>query len=259
MKVVRTVVELRSEIEQVRAKNQRVGFVPTMGFLHDGHLSLVEKSNSENECTVVSIYVNPSQFNEASDFDSYPRNEENDIAMLEKTSCMIVFIPSVSEIEVLELPKNVDLRGLENVMEGQCRPGHFQGVIEVVYRLFRAVNPASAYFGEKDFQQLMVIQKMVEDCQLPIKIVGCPVHRERSGLAMSSRNSRLSVAGLDTASFIHQTITNSSLSIAEMKAELSRKSFDVEYIEAYSFGKGKRLFIAAWLEGVRLIDNIALD
>lgn len=259
MKVVRTVAELRSEIERVRIPSGEIGFVPTMGFLHQGHLSLVEKSGLENQLTVVSIYVNPSQFNEASDFEAYPRNEEQDLLLLESSACDLVFIPSVEEIECLPLPSVVDLEGLEDVMEGLHRPGHFKGVVEVVYRLFYAVNPNKAYFGEKDFQQLMVIQKMVKDCGLAILIIGCPVFREKNGLAMSSRNSRLSTEGLLQASLIHQTISDKCLTVEDMKTTLEQKSFDVEYVEEYNFLNEKRLFVAAWLEGVRLIDNIALD
>lgn len=259
MKVVRTIADLRSEVEQVKDSNKSIGFVPTMGFLHPGHLSLVEASSKVNDHTVVSIYVNPSQFNEVSDFDNYPRNEEKDLELLASSDCDVVFIPTVQEIEKLPLPDFIDLGNLDKVMEGACRPGHFQGVVEVVYRLFQAVNPTTAYFGEKDFQQLMVIQKMVIESSLPINIIGCPILREASGLAMSSRNSRLSKAGLEKASLIYKVISNSDLSADEMKSELFKNSFDVEYVEHYEFLGVRRLFVAAWLEGVRLIDNIALD
>lgn len=259
MKVVRTLKELQAETEVYKKKGKTIGFVPTMGFLHQGHMSLIAASKDQTDVTIASIYVNPSQFNDASDFESYPRDEKADFELLKNHNCDIVFVPSSSEIESLPLPEKVDLAGLENVMEGKERPGHFEGVIEIVYRLFIAVNPDFSFFGEKDFQQIMVVQKMVEATKLTTQIVGCPIIREESGLAMSSRNSRLSETGKEKASLIYEVLNNKGIAIEDKRSELEQLGLKTEYIEQHNLSNSSRLFAAVWLEGVRLIDNIPVD
>jgi pantoate--beta-alanine ligase len=260
MKVVRTISELKLLVSTYKSEGKTIGFVPTMGALHNGHISLLQKSKEVCDLSIVSIYVNPSQFNQLSDYKSYPRNELADLSKLKIGGCDIVFIPEVEDIESLPLPRSIELGDLERVMEGLNRPGHFKGVIEVVYRLFLAVQPTKSFFGEKDFQQVMVVQKMVSDTNLKIEIVNCEIIREASGLAMSSRNVRLSTEGKVQASEIYKVLVNRSLQSELVKSnELKRLGFEVEYIEQHKLGDLSRLFVAVWFEGVRLIDNIAID
>jgi pantoate--beta-alanine ligase len=260
MKVVRSILELKLLVSTYKSEGKTIGFVPTMGALHEGHISLLDKSLNECDLSIVSIYVNPSQFNQQSDFKSYPRNEIDDILKLETGGCDVAFIPEVSDIESLPLPSFVDLGSLENVMEGSNRPGHFKGVIEVVHRLFTAVKPNKAFFGEKDFQQVMVVRTMVSATGLDVEIVDCKILRESSGLAMSSRNVRLSAKGKVQASGIYKVLIDSTLDSVSVKAnELKRLGFEIEYVENHKLGEISRLFVAVWLEGVRLIDNIAID
>lgn len=260
MKVIRKISELKALVSTLKSSGKFVGFVPTMGALHEGHLSLIEKSKETCDVTVASIYVNPSQFNDSSDFELYPRTEDQDFEKLIGINCDVVFVPSVKEIESLPLPSKVDISLLENVMEGKERPGHFEGVIQVVYRLFLAVNPDFSFFGEKDFQQIMVVRKMVIDTGLKVKIIDCPIERASSGLALSSRNVRLSKKGIRKASSIYSILTNKELSsVSEKRKELVDQGFEVEYVEVHKMGDSSRLFAAVWLEGVRLIDNIALN
>lgn len=259
LKELRTLKEIGDFISKCKSLGKTIGFVPTMGFLHAGHMSLVSLSRSNCDVTIASIYVNPSQFNDQNDFHAYPKDEESDLKMLEINGCNAVFIPQRSEIETLRKIK-VDLDGLEHVMEGKFRPGHFKGVVEVVYRLFSAVTPDKAFFGEKDYQQLMVIKKMVQEAELPVEIIGAPIIRESNGLAMSSRNARLSKEARDNAGFIFETLNNfSNLDRVEIERNLAGKGFELEYLEEHALGKDKRLFIAGFLEGVRLIDNVNIS
>ena len=258
MKVARNIADLKQLISAYKLEGKTIGFVPTMGALHDGHISLLNNSLTYCDVSVVSIYINSSQFNQASDFDNYPRTEEVDIFKLAANKCDVVFLPNVEEIEKLPLPGNVDLGGLGNVMEGAKRPGHFQGVIEIVFRLFQCVCPDKAFFGEKDFQQIMVVRKMVLDTNLEVEIIDCDIKREKSGLAMSSRNVKLSATGKVKAAQIYNVLITQSL-ISTKTDILTRLGFDVEYIEVHKLGNLSRLFAAVWLEGVRLIDNIAVD
>lgn len=256
---LRNLKELASFVKEMKRDGRTIGFVPTMGFLHDGHMSLIRMSKHKADVTITSIYVNPSQFDKSSDFDSYPRDENSDLKLLKKNFCDAVFIPNKDEIETIN-KVYVDLEGLENVMEGKFRPGHFDGVVEVVYRLFSAVTPDYAFFGEKDFQQIMVVQKMVDQLKLPVKIIGAPIIRESNGLAMSSRNSKLSAIGRKEAGFIYKVLNSyfeKDRSVVEQK--LAAFGFELEYLEEYEFGGCKRLFIAGFFEGVRLIDNISLS
>lgn len=188
MEVVKTAVELQRKIAEFRENNARVGFLPTMGALHDGHIRLAKQCVEENDCSVVSIFVNPTQFNDKSDLANYPRTLDEDVERLERVGCQLVFAPSVQEIYPEEDTRVFDFGTVDKVMEGKYRPGHFNGVAQVVSRLFDIVKPDRAYFGEKDFQQIAVIRAMVKQLNIPVEIVACPIVREESGLALSSRN-----------------------------------------------------------------------
>lgn len=188
MKIIKTIAKLKEEISKIKKSGQTVGFVPTMGFLHDGHLSLVRASKKENERTIVSLFVNPLQFGPKEDLDKYPRNEKKDIKLLKKEEVDILFIPAVGELYPNGFKTAVSVKELSEVLCGASRPGHFDGVCTIVTKLFNLVEPDIAYFGQKDAQQLIIIKKMVEDLNMNIKIKGIPIVRERDGLAMSSRN-----------------------------------------------------------------------
>ena len=192
MKLIHTVQELRTELNAQRLAGKKIGFVPTMGALHEGHASLVKLAVAENDVVVVSDFVNPTQFNDQNDLLKYPRTLEADCELLEKVGAHYVFAPSVEEIYPEPDTRQFSYAPLDTVMEGKFRPGHFNGVCQVVSKLFMMVEPHCAYFGEKDFQQLAIIREMVKQMNFPIRIVGCPIVRESDGLALSSRNSRLS-------------------------------------------------------------------
>lgn len=261
---------------------KNVGFVPTMGALHKGHLSLVEQAVNENDCVVVSIFVNPTQFNNSQDLDKYPRALERDTALLKSVKGKIfIFSPKVSDLYSKNISsEEYNFSGIENEMEGKHRKGHFNGVGTILNILFRIIKPTKAYFGEKDFQQLQIVKKLVEIEDLPITIVGCPIIREQSGLALSSRNNRLNNEQLREAALIFKTLSEvkqkfSLLSISELN-DLVEKKFsdhpvlDLEYFEIADEKTLKtvpvknknvryRAFIAVFAGGVRLIDNIALN
>lgn len=214
MQTITTKSELTRQITACIRQGKTIGFVPTMGALHAGHAALVQKACSENEICVVSIFVNPTQFNNAEDLQKYPRTLEKDTTLLESLGVHFVFAPTAEEMysaEEMQARFSFDFNGLDEVMEGKMRPGHFNGVVQVVSRLFELVRPTRAYFGEKDFQQLAIIRHMVEHSTLSsnfnnLKIVGCPIVREASGLALSSRNERLSDNEKQTAVAISQTL-----------------------------------------------------
>lgn len=191
MRTIHTINELKTVLSAYREQGKNIGFVPTMGALHEGHLTLVKYSVQQNDVTVVSIFVNPTQFNDPKDLEKYPRTLEADSALLEKAGTSIVFVPSVAEMYPQPDTRRFSYPPLDTVMEGSFRPGHFNGVCQIVSKLFDAVEPDRAYFGEKDFQQLAIVRKMVSEMGYNIEIVGCPIVREPDGLAMSSRNSRL--------------------------------------------------------------------
>jgi pantoate--beta-alanine ligase len=194
MKIIRHKTELTAEIELLKAVGKTIGFVPTMGALHDGHRTLVARCAAENDICVVSVFVNPTQFNNASDLEKYPRNLERDAEMLQRVGCQLVFSPEPDEIyDSIELNNQFefDFNGLDTVMEGKFRPGHFNGVVQIVSKLFQLVQPDKAYFGEKDFQQLAIIHHMVKTLNINVEIIDCPIVREASGLALSSRNELL--------------------------------------------------------------------
>lgn len=266
-------------VRSVKQSGQMLGFVPTMGALHNGHLSLIEKSAEECDITACSIFVNPSQFNDKADFDKYPRLFEKDIQMLANTKCNIIFAPEIKEIyedESYDL-LDINLAYLEQELEGKFRQDHFQGVVTVVKKLFDIVQPDKAYFGQKDYQQFMVIKKLVEYFEMPVELVRCPIIRENDGLAMSSRNLRLSADERAFAPTIYQTLTKAkellnSKSIAEIqswaKDQLSgNKLVEFEYFEIRNaddlravdnIDTVKELVILTALKvgKIRLIDNI---
>jgi len=192
MKVVNTILELQSLLLPLREQGKKIGLVPTMGALHEGHASLVRKCVLENDVTVVSVFVNPTQFNNKNDLEYYPRTLDADCNLLNSVNATYVFVPAVNEIYPEPDERRFSYPPLDTVMEGKFRPGHFNGVCQIVSKLFYIVEPDRAYFGEKDYQQLAIIRKMVNDLKLNIEIVGCPIIREKDGLALSSRNQRLS-------------------------------------------------------------------
>jgi len=281
MQVIQDKQELQNVLSLQENKNRTIGFVPTMGALHKGHLSLVKSANKENDVTVVSIFINPTQFDNKEDLEKYPTDLEKDIALLKKVSDKIlIFAPSALEIYGKEIhSKTFEFNGLEKVMEGEFRTGHFNGVATIVELLLLAVMPTRAYFGEKDFQQLQIIKKLVALKKFPFKIIGCPIEREANGLARSSRNERLSTSTRNMGGFIYETLksakirfgTESANSITEwvtLKFAES-KVFELEYFQIADsetltpiLKKQKnikyRAFIAVYADGVRLIDNIAL-
>lgn len=206
MKIAYTIDELRGFIGECRTEGKSVGFVPTMGALHQGHASLVRRSVKENDVTVVSVFVNPTQFNDKNDLKNYPRTLEADCVLLENEGASIVFAPSVEEMYPQEDTRVFSFAPLDTVMEGACRPGHFNGVAQIVSKLFYAVEPDRAYFGEKDFQQLAIIKEMVRKLSIGVEIVGCPIVREADGLAMSSRNTLLSCEERNRALTISRTL-----------------------------------------------------
>ena len=283
MQVYQEKKEIQAEIEQLKAKQLTIGFVPTMGALHLGHLALVKEALANNDKVVVSIFVNPTQFNNVSDLEKYPRTLEGDINLLKTVSenKILVYAPTVDDIyEGHTVSQKFDFNGLEHEMEGKFRPGHFDGVGTVVKRLFEVVKPDKAYFGEKDFQQLAIIKKMVDIHQIPVAIVGCEIHREVSGLAMSSRNARLSEDQKNAAPFIYKTLKSAKeqfgiKSVNEV-TEWVEKQFannsilELEYFVIADANSLKpiqtkletnkyRAFIAVYADDIRLIDNIALN
>ena len=274
--------DLSAFLSPLIQKNKSIGFVPTMGALHKGHLSLLEKSLSENDITVMSIFVNPTQFNNSEDLDKYPRTLERDVQIMQNLSNnIIVYAPEVADIyEGNTVSERFDFEGLENQMEGKHRPGHFDGVGTIVKRLFEIVQPNKAYFGEKDFQQLQIVKKLVSKHNIPVEVIGCPIHREQNGLAMSSRNERLSLVARRKAAEIFQILSNAKIIFMVFSAEKTKKfvedefkklpEFELEYFEIADeetllpisekeTDKKYRAFIAVFIENIRLIDNISLN
>ena len=208
MKVVTTKIELSKTIVRWREKGLSIGFVPTMGALHEGHVSLVKEAKKYSDIVAVSIFVNPTQFNNPDDLKSYPVNMERDLRMLEGL-CELIFAPTVKEMYPEEDKRQFDFGSLETVMEGKHRPGHFNGVAQIVSKLFDFVKPDKAFFGEKDFQQLAIIRRLVKDLKMPVEVIGCPIIREADGLAMSSRNQLLEPSMRKNAPIIAKTLFDS--------------------------------------------------
>ncbi|WP_278379367.1 pantoate--beta-alanine ligase [Chryseobacterium arthrosphaerae] len=282
MEVIKNRKVLQDFIERQKEMGKRIGFAPTMGALHKGHLSLYEEAKKENDLVISSIFVNPTQFNNAEDLEKYPRDINRDILILEKSGLVdAVYIPEVADIypEKTE-SRHYDFDGLENEMEGKSRPGHFDGVGTVVEELFRQVQPDNAYFGEKDFQQLAIIRKMVEKTHLPVKIVGVPIYRAENGLALSSRNQRLHEDRKEASKIIYETLKKvndwfRTVTIPEIKERVTdifdhQQGMKLEYFliadektlqETDFFYKDRsfRAFIVVVVDGVRLIDNMHLD
>lgn len=271
------IVTTKQELAEALDGKISVGFVPTMGALHEGHLALVKKAKEENDVVCVSIFVNPIQFTNPDDLKKYPREVEKDCAKLEKAGCDIVFAPSEEEMYPEKPTEKYDFGTLEMVMEGKFRPGHFNGVAIVVGRLFELVKPQKAYFGEKDYQQLQVIKALVKQKNLPVEIVACPIIREKDGLAMSSRNVLLDTGARHMAPILHKVLNDAkemsdTLPAKELStwvvAQLKRApSVTLEYFEivdpetletVHEFEQGKQVIacIAAKIGGVRLIDNL---
>lgn len=279
MKVLKSKKTLIDYVERQREMGKKIGFAPTMGALHEGHLSLYKAAKKENDEVISSIFVNPTQFNNPDDFQKYPKTLEKDIELLEKAGVDAVYVPNVEEMYPDGLnSKKYDFDGLENEMEGKYRPGHFDGVGTIVEELFRQVQPHNAYFGEKDYQQLAIIKKMVEKTKLPVKIHGVPTLREEDGLAMSSRNVRLTETQRKEATIIYETLTKVKewfkvISLEEIKQKVTdifrNSNFELEYFviadeetlkEANAIDEDKeyRAFIVAYADTVRLIDNMHL-
>lgn len=210
MKIVNSIQELKRYLAEERQHNRKIGFVPTMGALHNGHLSLVKRCVEENDVCVVSIFVNPTQFNDKNDLATYPRTLDNDCALLEQAGCNYVFAPTEAEMYPEPDTRTFDFGTVSAVMEGARRPGHFNGVAQIVSKLFYAVEPDNAYFGEKDFQQIAVIRAMVKQLNIPVKINACPILREADGLALSSRNVRLTSEQRQKAPLIARTLKEST-------------------------------------------------
>ena len=278
MKIIKTTKELREEIAYLRSHSKTIGFVPTMGALHEGHLSLVKQCIADNDICVVSVFVNPTQFNNKEDLDKYPRDIERDSLFLEQAGVSIVFAPSVEEVYPEPDSRQFDFGQIDKVMEGEHRPGHFNGVAQVVSRLFDIVNPDRAYFGEKDFQQLAIIRAMVKQLALTVQIVPMPIVREASGLALSSRNERLTTQQKMVAVNISKVLRESktgmygSLTVEQTikKVVDELNSFDELKVEYFEIVDGTTLqlvnnwnesdyvvgCIAIFCGDVRLIDNI---
>lgn len=269
---------LNAHLESIKGQNKQTGFVPTMGALHNGHISLINESKKRGLYTICSIFVNPTQFNDRSDLENYPRTPELDIALLEAANCDVVFLPSVGEIYPQEDKRTFDFGNLERILEGKYRPGHFNGVAKVVSILFDIVKPDKAFFGSKDYQQVMIIKALCQQLHLPIQIIPCPILREADGLAMSSRNMRLSQEERAAATLIPNLLQEvkawkkNGRSLTEIKTEVTRKlagnsiykldyfeicnpeTLDIyEQIDAQTSAVA---LIACFVGKVRLIDNL---
>lgn len=219
MKIVNSIKELKSYLAEEKRDNKQIGFVPTMGALHNGHLSLVKRCVEDNDVCVVSVFVNPTQFNDKHDLETYPRTLDKDCALLESAGCDYVFAPSVEEMYPEPDTRTFDFGTVSAVMEGARRPGHFNGVAQIVSKLFYAVEPDNAYFGEKDFQQIAVIRAMVKQLNIPVKINACPILREADGLALSSRNVRLTPEQRQKAPLIARTLKESTNFVPEKSVQ----------------------------------------
>lgn len=277
MLVFEKVDELQSYLQN--CKQQLIGFVPTMGALHEGHLSLIQASKNKTDITVCSIFVNPIQFNKKEDLDNYPRNTETDLQLLKNSHCDVVFIPRVEEMYPNQQFKEYDFGKIGEVMEGEHRPGHFNGVGNVIERFFEIIQPDFAFFGEKDFQQLAIVKELARQLKSKTQIIGCPIYREKNGLAMSSRNERLSIEERQNAKIIYESLSQikhefKSHSVEEAKNHFKitvnqQHPFKVEYIEIADGNTLQSInhwnesdycvaFTAVNVGNVRLIDNMTI-
>ena len=279
MIIIKRTQKIKDFVSKLNLGGKKIGFVPTMGALHDGHISLIKKSKSQNSLTICSIYVNPTQFNNVIDLNKYPVTLESDIDKLEMAACDVLFLPSTDEMYLNdEVNEHYDLGMLEHILEGKYRPGHFQGVCIIVDKLLKAINPNTLYLGKKDYQQCMVINKMITDKKYEVRLEICDTIREPSGLAMSSRNLRLNEVERIDALKIIETLINikknikpGNLEEIKIKATkyLTKNGYKVDYTEIADAvtleivsdwdGKAKLVaLVAANLNNVRLIDNIIL-
>ncbi|MEZ4980191.1 MAG: pantoate--beta-alanine ligase [Saprospiraceae bacterium] len=280
MILFKRVQDLKKFVAARKKEGKSIGFSPTMGALHEGHLSLLQNSQQKCDVSIVSIFVNPTQFNDPEDLKKYPRNEEKDIALLAAAGCDLVFLPNPEEVYPKDLNTKIqiDLEGLDKVMEGAFRPGHFDGVVQVVKRLLDIVEPDYLFMGQKDFQQFTIIQLMLEKTSLPVKLEVVPIVREASGLAKSSRNVRLSEDAKGKATAIFRNLSGLASALDQLPLEVVKSEFSKSIMEAglepeyLSVIDGKTLqdvndyknhdyvvaCVAAWIEGVRLIDNMIL-
>jgi pantoate--beta-alanine ligase len=277
MLILRTIPETKQNLRAFRIEKKTVGLVPTMGALHNGHLSLIKASSAENDITIVSIFVNPTQFNDPQDFDRYPRDFDTDIAILRDQECDLVFAPSIEEMYPVPDKRIFQFGSLDREMEGKHRPGHFDGVAQVVSRLFNIIEPDKAYFGQKDYQQLVIIKELVKQLNIPITIVSCPIIRESDGLAMSSRNQLLNkeqrfAAGKINKSLEKAVSLSGTMEVESLKRKIIREIdsdplLETEYFEIVDeenlrpvsgwSGKANKIgCIAVGVGTVRLIDNI---
>ena len=281
MQILTTVAGLQAYTEQARQAGQRVGLVPTMGALHAGHIQLVQAARAECNEVIATIFVNPTQFNNADDFRLYPRVPEADVALLEPAGCTALFVPSVEEMYPRPTVLRFDFGALEQVMEGAHRPGHFNGVATVVSKLFHLARPHRAYFGQKDWQQVAVVKQLAADLSFDLEIVACPTIREADGLAMSSRNRRLDAPSRAVAPLLHQVLSAAAAQVRQgvppaqvqanaLAALAQEPGITPEYVEIadaqtlqplaeYAPGRAVVLCLAAHLGGVRLIDNVVVD
>jgi pantoate--beta-alanine ligase len=280
MKVFKTKSELSGHLALLRSEHKSLGLVPTMGALHPGHASLVKRARQENEVVIVSIFVNPTQFNDPTDLEHYPMTLQTDLALLEELEADLVFTPSVEEMYPEEDLQSFDLGGLDRILEGRQRKGHFQGVAQIVSKLFQLCTPHRAYFGQKDFQQLVIVSRLVKLLHMQIEIVACPIVREADGLAMSSRNVKLNAGDRKLAPFIYTTLKEAAqkkerFSPAQLKTWVGKRfeeqpEIKLEYFEIVEDKElrpvmdweekvNKVACIAVQLGGVRLIDNLIFD
>jgi pantoate--beta-alanine ligase len=278
VKIIRTIVELNEELNSLKRNKPDliVGLVPTMGALHDGHAKLIQKSIQLCDIVVVSVFVNPTQFNNLDDLIKYPRNEDDDAVILNEVGCDIMFLPSVEEVYPdSQKTIKIDLNGLDNVMEGEFRPGHFDGVVTVVNRLFEMTNADKAFFGKKDYQQLAIVKRMVQVLEWNTEIVGLDIERSEKGLALSSRNARLSQEQLDDALIIYRclqygkeqfkTIKSALELTSKMKVFFNKGDLELEYLTIVDnqtlqiidhVTENCSVCLAAFCDKVRLIDNL---
>lgn len=279
MFIFKTINDIQAYLRKSTQNGEKVGFTPTMGALHSGHLSLISRAKAENDFSVCSIFVNPTQFNDPTDLEKYPRPIEQDIQLLISAGCDILFLPDVAEMYPpgLDVSVKVNLGGLDQVLEGPMRPGHFDGMVTIVHRLLDIVQPYKLYMGLKDYQQQAIIGQMIDDLQMPIELIPCESIREADGLAMSSRNARLSAEWRAKAPLIYQVLNTVAgrldlESISSVEASiadnLSAAEFKVEYISIVDAGTLQEIsslssnqnwvaLVAVWAGDVRLIDNIA--
>ncbi len=251
MKVITKIQKIKETRKNLQ--NKKIGFVPTMGGLHAGHLSLINRAKSENEVTVVSVFLNPTQFNDKKDLETYPANLKDDIALLENAGVDFLFAPDYTEMYPDDYKYKITENSFSKLLCGASRPGHFDGVLTVVMKLFNLVRPTNAYFGEKDFQQYKLLKGMAEAFFLDINIIPCSIVRGQNGLALSSRNKKLSPAGLALAPKFHQILA-SKKTAGQKKSELTQAGFTVDYITELD----GHIYGAVFLENVRLIDNLEL-